>query len=151
MDAILKENSKDLDGKYLKGRIALAERRLEESQDAFRVCGEERCGMAKARLYNGLTEVAQGYIETGKKEVMEAVKLEPGNVRARLVLGDLYLKSNAPLAAEKEAIEVLRKDPSISWPQCCTRIRTSFARTGRRRTGLCGDDEAGAEESARFL
>ncbi len=42
----------------------------------------------------------------------EAVKLDPNNVRARLALGEVYLKSNAPAAAEKEAVEVLRRNPS---------------------------------------
>jgi tetratricopeptide (TPR) repeat protein len=112
VDAILKENEKDLDGKYLKGRIALAEKRLDDAKALFGEVVKQDAGMARARLYNGLTEIMQGHIDIGKKEVMEAVKLEPGNVRARLVLGDLFLKSNAPAEAEKEATEVLRMNPS---------------------------------------
>src|SRR3972149_357244 len=68
--------------------------------------------MAKAHLYNGMTDILQGQIDIGKKEVAEAVRLDPGNVRARLVLGDLYLRANAPAAAEKEAIEVLKRNPA---------------------------------------
>ncbi len=112
VDSILKENEKDLDGKYLKGRIALSEKRPDDAKALFGEVVKQDAGMARARLYNGLTEIMQGHIDIGKKEVAEAVKLDPGNVRARLVLGDLYLKSNAPAAAEKEATEVLRRNPS---------------------------------------
>jgi tetratricopeptide (TPR) repeat protein len=53
-----------------------------------------------------------GRIDAGKKEVEAAVKLDPGNVKARLILGELHLKNNDPVAAEKEAVEVLRRNPA---------------------------------------
>jgi len=112
VEAILKENEKDLDGKYLKGRIALAEKRLEDAKALFAEVIKQDAAMARAHLYNGLTEILQGYVDVGKKEVQEAVKLDPNNVRARLVLGEVYLKSNAPAAAEQQAVEVLRRNPS---------------------------------------
>jgi tetratricopeptide (TPR) repeat protein len=112
VDAILKENDKDLDGKYLKGRIALAEKRYEDARALFAEVIKQDAAMAGAHLYNGLTQILQGYVDVGTKEVQEAVKLAPNNVRARLVLGQVYLQSNAPAAAEQEAVEVLRRNPS---------------------------------------
>jgi tetratricopeptide (TPR) repeat protein len=112
VDAILKGNEKDLDGKYLKGRIALSEKRLEDAKALFAEVIKQDAALARAHLYNGMTEILQGYLDVGKKEVQEAVRLEPNNVRARLVLGEIYLKSNAPAAAEKEALEVLQRNPS---------------------------------------
>ena len=112
VEAILKENEKDLDGKYLKGRIALAEKRLEDAKALFAEVIKQDAAMARAHLYNGLTEILLGYVYVGTKEVQEAVKLDPNNVRARLALSEVYLKSNAPAAAEKEAVEVLRRNPS---------------------------------------
>lgn len=112
VNEILKENEKDLEGKYLKGRIALSEKRLDDAKAIFGEVIKEDTGLARVRLYNGLNEILQGRIEVGRNELMEAVKLEPGNVRAHLLLGDLYLKSNAPAEAEKEAVEVLRRNPS---------------------------------------
>jgi tetratricopeptide (TPR) repeat protein len=112
VDAILKENEKDLDGKYLKGRIALAENRVDDAKALFGEVIKQDASMARAHLYNGLTEIRQGRIETGKKEIEEAVKLEPGNARAQLVLGQLYLDTGSPVEAEKAAMEVLRRDPS---------------------------------------
>jgi predicted Zn-dependent protease len=53
-----------------------------------------------------------GRADAGKKEVEEAVRLDPGNVRARLLLGDLHLKNDDPVAAEREAVEVLRRNPA---------------------------------------
>ncbi len=112
VDGILKENDKDLDGKYLKGRIALAEKRLDDAKALFGEVVKQDAGMARARLYNGLTEIQQGHIEVGRKEVEEAVKLDPGNARSQLLLGDISLRSGSPQAAEKAALEVLRRNPS---------------------------------------
>ena len=112
VDGILKENDKDLDGKYLKGRIALAEKRLDDAKALFGEVVKQDAGMARARLYNGLTEIQQGQIEVGRKEIEEAVKLDPGNARAQLLLGEVSLRSGDPAAAEKAALEVLRRNPS---------------------------------------
>ena len=60
VDAILKENEKDLDGKYLKGRIALAEKRLEDAKALFGEVVKQDAAMARAHLYNGLTEIQLG-------------------------------------------------------------------------------------------
>ncbi|OIP33206.1 MAG: hypothetical protein AUK27_10935 [Deltaproteobacteria bacterium CG2_30_66_27] len=112
VEAILKENDKDLDGKNLKGRIAIAEKRFEDAKALFSDVIRQDAAMARAHLYNGLTDILQGYVDVGMKSVQEAVKLDPNNLRARLLLGELYLKTNAPAAAEKEAVEVLRRNPS---------------------------------------
>lgn len=112
VDSILKVNEKDMEGKYLKGRIALAEKRIDDAKALFGDVVNQDAGMARARLYNGLTDILQGHMETGKKEVVEAVRLDPGNNRARLVLGEMQLKSGLPAEAEKEAVEVLRRNPS---------------------------------------
>ena len=68
--------------------------------------------MARARLYNGLTDIQQGQVEVGRKEIEEAVKLDPGNARAQLLLGEVSLRMGAPAAAEKAALEVLKRNPS---------------------------------------
>ena len=96
VDAILKENEKDLDGKYLKGRIALAENRLDDAKALFGEVVKQDAGMARARLYNGLTEIRQGQVEVGRKEIEEAVKLDPGNARAQLLLGEVSLRWAPP-------------------------------------------------------
>lgn len=112
VDAILKENDKDLDGKYLKGRIALAEKRLDDAKALFGEVVKQDAGMARARLYNGLTDIQLGQVEVGRKEIDEAVKLDPGNARAQLLLGEVSLRMGAPAAAEKAALEVLKRNPS---------------------------------------
>jgi tetratricopeptide (TPR) repeat protein len=112
VDAILKENDKDLDGKYLKGRIALAEKRLDDAKALFGEVVKQDAGMARARLFNGLTDIQQGQIEVGRKEIEEAVKLQPGNAQAQLLFGEVSLQAGAPAAAEKAALEVLRRNPS---------------------------------------
>lgn len=112
VEEIVRENEKDLDGKYLKGRIALSEKRLTDAKALFGEVVRQDAGMARAHLYNGMTEVLMGQVELGKKEIVEATRLDPGNARAHLVLGDLYLRSNAPAAAEKEAVEILKRNPS---------------------------------------
>jgi len=112
VDGILKENDKDLDGKYLKGRIALAEKRLDDAKALFVEVVKQDAGMARARLYNGLTDIQLGQIEVGRKEIDEAVKIDPSNARAQLVLGEVSLRMGAPAAAEKAALEVLRRNPS---------------------------------------
>ena len=148
VEAILKENEKDLDGKYLKGRIALAEKRLEDAKALFAEVIKQDAAMARAHLYNGLTEILLGYVDVGTKEVQEAVKLDPNNVRARLVLGEVYLKSNAPAAAEQEAVEVLRRNPSNV--QAAVLYGDSFlARKEWKKAEQVydGDGQADAEES----
>jgi tetratricopeptide (TPR) repeat protein len=112
VDGILKENDRDLDGKYLKGRIALAEKRLDDAKALFSEVVKQDAGMARARLYNGLTEIQQGQVEMGRKEIEEAVKLDPSNARAQLLLGEVSLRSGNPVAAEKAALEVLQRNPS---------------------------------------
>jgi tetratricopeptide (TPR) repeat protein len=110
--AILRENEKDPDGTYLKGRIALAENRLDDAKALFGEVIKQVPAKSQARLFQGITETMLGRADAGKKEVEEAVRLDPGNVRARLLLGNIHLKNNDPVAAEKEAIEVLRRNPA---------------------------------------
>ena len=112
VDAILKENDKDLDGKYLKGRIALMEKRPDDAMALFGEVIRQDANMAPARLYNGLAEIQQGQIEAGRKDIKEAVRLEPANARAQMILGQVSLQANDPEGAEKAAIEVLRRNPS---------------------------------------
>lgn len=112
VDAIVKENPNDLDGKYLKGRLALAETRLADAKALFGEVVRADPAMARARLFNGITESLLGQVEVGRKEIQEAINLDPDNVRAHLALGGLHMNSNAPAEAEREAIEVLRRDPS---------------------------------------
>ncbi len=112
VDGILKENGKDLDGKFLKGRIALAEKRINDAKALFGEVVKQDAGMAQARLFNGLAEIQQGQVEMGRKEIEEAVKIDPGNARAQLLLGEISLRSGAPAAAEKAAHEVLNRNPS---------------------------------------
>jgi tetratricopeptide (TPR) repeat protein len=112
VDQIRKENDKDLDGKYLKGRIALAEKRMDDAKALFGEVVKQDPGMARARLYNGLTEIQQGQIEMGRREIAEAVTLDPGNARGQLLFGEVSLRSGDPAAAEKAALEVLRRNPS---------------------------------------
>jgi len=110
-DAVLAANGKDLDGKYLKGRVALARRQLREAKGLFAEVVRQDATMARARLYNGLTDVLLGQAEAGIKEVAEAVRLEPRDVRARLLLGELYLRAGAAAAAGQQAEEILRRNP----------------------------------------
>jgi tetratricopeptide (TPR) repeat protein len=110
--AILLENEKDPDGTYLKGRIALAENRLDDAKALFGEAIKQVPSMSRARLFLGITETTLGRADAAKKELEAAVRLDPGNVRARLLLGDLHLKNNDPVAAETEALEVLRRNPA---------------------------------------
>jgi tetratricopeptide (TPR) repeat protein len=112
VEGILKENDKDLDGKFLKGRIALAEKRMDDAKALFGEVVKQDAGMARARLYNGLTEIQQGRIDVGRMEIEEAVKLDPADARAQLLLGEVSLRSGNPVSAEKAALEVLRRNPS---------------------------------------
>ncbi|TFG61297.1 MAG: tetratricopeptide repeat protein [Deltaproteobacteria bacterium] len=112
VDAILKENGKDLDGLYLKGRIAQAERRFDDAKALFVDVVRQDAGMARARLYNGLTDIQQGRLDVGRKEIAEAVRLDPSNARAQLIFGEISLRSGSPAEAEKAALEVLRRNPS---------------------------------------
>ena len=73
VDAILRENDKDLDGKYLNGRIALAEKRMDDAKALFGEVIKQVPSMSRARLYQGITEIMLGRVDAGKKEVEEAV------------------------------------------------------------------------------
>jgi hypothetical protein len=99
VDGILKENGRDLDGKYLKGRIALAEKRLDDAKGLFGEVVKQDASMARARLYNGLTEIQQGRIEIGRKEVEEAVN----STLQRQVPSRRDSLRRVPHAAEKAA------------------------------------------------
>ena len=82
----------------------MAEKRLDDAKALFGEVVKQDAGMARARLYNGLTDIQQGQVEVGRKEIEEAVKLDPGNARAQLLLGEVSLRSGAPAAAEKAAL-----------------------------------------------
>src|SRR4030065_1357776 len=92
--------------------MAQAEKRLDDAKAMFGEVIKQASSMSRARLYHGLTDMLLGRADAGKKDVAEAVKLDPGNVKARLLLGELHLKNNNPVDAEKEAVEVLRRNPA---------------------------------------
>jgi tetratricopeptide (TPR) repeat protein len=112
IDAILKENDKDLDGKYLKGRVALMEKRFNDAKVLFNSVLKQDVNMAGARLYDGLTEIQLGQIELGRREIRQAVALAPGDARAQLILGRISLRAHDPVGAEKAATAILRRNPS---------------------------------------
>lgn len=109
---ILRAADQDLDGKYLEGRIALAEKQLVRAKALFQEVIKRDASMARAHLYNGVTELLLGQTKVGKAEIEEAVRLEPRNTRARLLLAEIYLRENSPAAAEQQVLEVLRINPS---------------------------------------
>ncbi len=111
IDSILKADEKDAYGKYLKGRIAFAEKRYDEAKVLFVEVLKQDERMASAHLYNGLIEVLQGRIQNGIQELEIAVKINPRDVRAHVALGELHLKANNPTAAESEALEAMRLQP----------------------------------------
>ena len=89
--------------------------------------------MARAHLYNGLTEIQQGYVDVGRKEVQEAVKLDPNNVRARLVLGEVYLNvERAGGGGEGGARGAAPEPVQRAGGASCSPIRSWRGRSGRR-------------------
>src|SRR4030066_2555464 len=79
VEAILRENENDPHGKYLKGRIALAEKRHDDAKAMFGEVIKQAPSMSRARLYHGLTEMLLGRADAGKKDVAGGGKLDPGN------------------------------------------------------------------------
>ena len=151
VDAILKENDKDLDGKYLKGRIALAEKRLDDAKALFAEVVKQDAAMARARLYNGLTEIQQGQIDVGRKEIQEAVKLDPNNVRARLLLGEVYLRSQPGRGGEGGARGAATEPVQRAGGRPLRRFLPGAEGVEEGRADLPGDDQAAAEEPGRLL
>ena len=132
VDGILKENDKDLDGKYLKGRIALAEKRLDDAKALFGEVVKQDAGMARARLYNGLTDIQQGQVEVGRKEIEEAVKLDPGNARAQLLLGEVSCDRALPRRRRRRRSRCCGATRPTRWRRCSLPIRSWRGRSGRR-------------------
>src|SRR4030067_551152 len=71
VDAIVRENDKDPDGKYLKGRIAPAEKGLDGAKAMFGEVIKQVPSMSRARLYPGGTQMLLGHVDAGKKDVAE--------------------------------------------------------------------------------
>ncbi|NIS73703.1 MAG: tetratricopeptide repeat protein, partial [Deltaproteobacteria bacterium] len=63
VEDILSENRKDLAGKFLKARIALAEKRFNDAKVLFGEVIRKDAELAPARLFNGMNEVMLGNIE----------------------------------------------------------------------------------------
>lgn len=111
IDAILKKNAKDYYGLYLRGKLDLAERKVNEATDALRTSTKEEPNFPLAHYYLGLVYQATNDFQQSKAELNETLKLAPGMDAARLALANLYMISDDSELAFEETEKVLLNHP----------------------------------------
>ena len=148
VDGILKENDKDLDGKYLKGRIALAEKRMDDAKALFGDVVKQDAGMARASLQRTDRDPA-GAGRGGKERDRGGGEARPGEcARAQLLLGRSPCAPGNPAAAGEGGARGAAAQPverAGGDPPC--RLVSGEEGVEEGRADLPGDDEAAKPKS----
>ncbi len=106
VDALLKENSGDARGHFLKGLMMMQEKDIVEAREQFSKAKELAPDAAENQFLYGLTFMEESQ-DISITEISEALKKDPNLVKARMALAELYAKKGDFQASLDEIDKVI--------------------------------------------
>ncbi len=114
INAILDKDLKDSHALFLRGRLRLAENKVNEAIEDLKLSTEREPNFPLSHYYLGIAYQASGNIQTAKSELSDALKLAPDLDGARLALATLHFGYRDYKLALQEAQRVLERHPEDS-------------------------------------
>ncbi|MCP4105431.1 MAG: tetratricopeptide repeat protein [Desulfobacteraceae bacterium] len=112
---ILKKRPNHFPTLSLKGELLVFNRKFPEAIDVFEKLLKEEPGVERYLYFKGVAHVGKGDVRQAKECLEEVVKGNPKHVKAKLLLGDIYIRSGKYELAQKESDGVLAiiKDKNV--------------------------------------
>ncbi len=110
VDALLKEDSGDARGHYLKGLMMMRDKNVAAARKQFSKAQELAPDAAENQFMYGLTFVEESQ-EISITEIGEAVKKDPNLLKARMALAELFAKKGDFQASLEELDRIIEKQP----------------------------------------
>jgi len=111
-DEILKAHSDDSDGRYIRGRLLLAEKEYEKASQVLTTVTVDLPGHAPAYYYLGLARLGSGKVDEAKSALKKATELSTHWILPRLDLAGLYFALGDHRSAFEEIQKVLNVHPN---------------------------------------
>ena len=108
IDEILKSNSDDVDGRFYRGRVFLAEKKFKDAYEDLNFMARLSPQFAAGHLFLGIANASLTKTAEAKKNYTRATELAPNWVLPHITLAQLYLVSGEPDFALAEAEKVLK-------------------------------------------
>src|SRR6266705_2807510 len=108
---ILEKNKKDLDGRFFDARLRLARGKSEEVIELLQGVIKDDPQWAPGHQFLGLAFAAKNDVAQARRELTEAVKLNPNLAEARTALAAIHLAAGSFDLAIEEAQAALRLNP----------------------------------------
>lgn len=109
---ILKKNSKDLEGMFLRGRVLLLEKKPQEALSDLSAYVKENPKSPFAQYFYGLANMMTGNALAAKTAFREALAIAPGYDEASFMLAASYLETGELKLAAIEALKLAARNPS---------------------------------------
>ncbi|HWP60825.1 MAG TPA: tetratricopeptide repeat protein, partial [Candidatus Acidoferrales bacterium] len=110
-EQILKSDPGDVDGRYFRGRVALAEGNVKSASEEFSYVTRNAPRFAAGFYYLGLAQLKQSQLQGAKASLVKATELSPLWVQPRLMLARLYLTMGEHDLAWEQTEKILHAQP----------------------------------------
>jgi tetratricopeptide (TPR) repeat protein len=111
IDKVLEEDESNLGASLLRARLLLKDRKFGEAQEILEGITKDRPRHGHAHHYLGLAYMGENERTKAKGALLKAVEYGPGNLRARMLLAELFLGERAVDLAQAQLKVVLTKEP----------------------------------------
>ena len=102
VDKVLEKDNQHPEANFLKGRLALIDRRFDDALERFNLVVRERPRNAMAHYFKAMCLSGKGESKAAQQELVNAVDLNPRLLDARLALAEFYLRErNQDLARQQ--------------------------------------------------
>jgi tetratricopeptide (TPR) repeat protein len=108
---ILEKRPKYFPARMLQGELMVVERKFTEAVELFDQLIKEEPRSAAAHYFKGLAHLGKGEPLVSKMSLAKAVELNPGDIRARLLLAEVHMRERSFDLARRECEEVLKLQP----------------------------------------
>ncbi len=104
---ILKKRPEHFPTLSLKGELLVFKRKFTEAIAVFEKLLKGEPGSERPLYFKGVAHVGKGEIRLAKESLEKVVELNPRHVKAKLLLGDIYLRNGKYDLAQKESDDAL--------------------------------------------
>lgn len=112
VDSILERNQNNVGARFLKARLLLHEKELPEATNLLEGVSRDQPESAEFHYYLGLAYTAQNERKRAKDALQKAVQYNTENLKARILLAQVYLSERSPDLALEQTRAILAKDPA---------------------------------------
>ena len=149
LNAALKDNPKDVEALLQFAEISLLGRKLEQAEQSIRQVLDSRPDWAEAHYVMARLHLARGSLQNHRRELDEALRLNPALLGARLELAQSLIAANSSRAA----LDLMDRTPADQRQSMPVLIQRNWAllAAGQRDDLRQGIDQALAQGSAPDL